>query len=87
MLKLVLTGSAVAAAVVAASSGAALASPSSPVPVAGTPDCGGLLFAISNHSSGAYGPSGNPEASTGPGFFLHSDTHAAAAAYRSEYCG
>jgi hypothetical protein len=88
VLKFALIGSAVAAAVaVAGSSGAALASPSSPVPVPGTPDCDGLLFAISNHASGPYGPSGNPQASTGAGYFLHSDTGAEAAAYRTEYCG
>jgi hypothetical protein len=75
---------AVAAALVAASSGAAA---NSPVPVPGTKSCGGHLFAISNHASGADGASGNPTASAGPGYFLGSDTHAEMVAYENEYCG
>jgi hypothetical protein len=43
--------------------------------------------AISNHSSGADGASGNSKASAGPGYFLHSATAGAIAAYRAEYCG
>jgi hypothetical protein len=41
-----------------------------PVPVAGTPSCSGLIVASFNHASGADGPSGNPTASAGPGPFF-----------------
>jgi hypothetical protein len=49
-------------------------------------DCKGHVMAISNHSSGAYGASGNPKASAGPGYFLGSSTHAEVAPYVAEYC-
>jgi hypothetical protein len=76
------TCAAVVAALVAAGSGSAAAN--SPVPVPGTPSCNGQLVAIANHSGGA---SGNPNASAGPGYFLHSETAGAIADYRAEYCG
>ncbi len=79
------TCAAVVVALVAAGSGSAAAN--SPVPVPGTPSCDGQLVAISNHASGAYGASGNPKASAGPGYFLHSATAANIAEYRAEYCG
>lgn len=86
MLKRALTTCAVGvAALVAAGSGSAASN--SPVPVPGTPSCNGQLVAISNHSSGADGASGNPNASAGPGYFLHSETAGAIAEYRAEYCG
>jgi hypothetical protein len=69
-----------------AATGAAGAGNSS-VPVPGTADCQGHLIAISNHSSGSDGASGNPNASAGPGYFLHSSTHAEIAAYVADYCG
>jgi hypothetical protein len=56
--------------------GGALASPAqSPTPTPGTPSCNGLIIALFNHASGPGGPSGNPNASAGPGFFLGQDTH------------
>lgn len=76
---------AVAAALIAVSSG--LAAPNSPIPIPGTADCSGHLNAISNHASGMYGASGNPNSSAGPGYFLGSDTHAAKTEYADEYCG
>jgi len=42
----------------------------SPEPVAGSPSCGGLIIALFNHDSGAFGPSGNPTSSAGPGPFF-----------------
>ncbi|HVA31296.1 MAG TPA: hypothetical protein VMU58_08490 [Gaiellaceae bacterium] len=79
------TCAAVVAALVAVGSGSAASN--SPVPVPGTPSCNGQLVAISNHFSGADGASGNSNASAGPGYFLHSATAGAIAAYRTEYCG
>lgn len=46
----------------------------SPEPVAGEPSCNGLIVASFNHNSGAFGPSGNPTASAGPGAFFGPDT-------------
>jgi hypothetical protein len=43
-------------------------------------------MAISNHSSGGDGASGNANASAGPGYFLHSSTHAEVAGYVDSYC-
>ncbi|MDE3191637.1 MAG: hypothetical protein KGL94_12555 [Acidobacteriota bacterium] len=80
-----LTCAAAIAALVAAGSGAAAGN--SPVPVPGTHSCGGQLVAISNHASGAYGASGNANASAGPGYFLGSSTAVGIADYRAEYCG
>ena len=67
----------IAAGAIAASPPAALAqSPAnSPEPIAGEPSCSGLIVATFNQDSGAGGPSGNPKASAGPGFFLGPDTH------------
>ena len=47
----------------------------SPVPVPGTPSCNGLIIAAFNHGSGAFGPSGNPTSSAGPGPFFGPGTH------------
>jgi hypothetical protein len=62
------------------------ASAASPPPVPGTPSCGGLVVAQTNHNSGPFGPSGNPNASAGPGSFLGPDTHAAIAGVRAAEC-
>jgi hypothetical protein len=60
------------------SSGGALASPAqSPTPTSGTPSRNGLIIAEINQASGPGGPSGNSEASAGPGVFLGQDTHQA----------
>jgi hypothetical protein len=76
-IRLLLCGS-VAAGVVAASHTAALASPANtPAPIPGTPSCNGLIIAEFNQDSGPSGPSGNPNASAGPGVFLGSGTHEA----------
>lgn len=82
--KLVFATCATAASLVAASGASAA---NSPVPVPGTASCQGHLFAISNHYSGAYGASGNPNASAGPGYFLHSSTHDESVDYADSYCG
>lgn len=58
----------------------------SPYPQPGTPNCAGHVMAISNHSSGAYGASGNPKSSAGAGYFLGSSTHAEVVPYVAEYC-
>ncbi len=49
--------------------------------------CGGQIIAQTNHNSGAIGPSGNPNASAGPGSFFGPDTGAmvqAAKAFASD---
>jgi hypothetical protein len=67
-----------AAGVVGGTSAGALASPAqNPPPTPGTPSCNGLIIAVFNQVSGVFGPSGNPNASAGPGFFLGQDTHQA----------
>jgi hypothetical protein len=43
-------------------------------------------MAISNHSSGLYGASGNPKSSAGAGHFLGSSTHDEVVPYVTEYC-
>jgi hypothetical protein len=58
----------------------------SPYPEPGTSNCHGHVMAISNHSSGAYGASGNPKSSAGAGYFLGSSTHAEVVPYVAEYC-
>jgi hypothetical protein len=79
--------SAIAAAVIGGSAGAALASPAeSPYPESGTPSCNGLVLAMSNHAAGAYGASGNSDASAGPGSFLGASTPDAIALVRAYYC-
>jgi hypothetical protein len=76
-IRLVLCGLA-AAGVVGGSSAAALGSPAqSPTPTPGTPSCNGLIIAVFNQDSGPFGPSGNPNASAGPGVFLGQGTHQA----------
>ena len=76
-IKLVVCGIA-AAGVVGGSSAGALGSPAqSPTPTAGTPSCNGLIIAAFNQASGPFGPSGNPDASAGPGVFLGQGTHQA----------
>jgi hypothetical protein len=49
--------------------------------------CPGQIVATINHGSGAFGASGNPQASAGPGFFLGSDTAGAIATVRDGFCG
>jgi hypothetical protein len=72
---------------VVSSSSAALASPAStPSPTPGTPGCIGLVVAFENHDSGPFGASGNSTSSAGPGYFLRSDTAAAIAGVREEFC-
>jgi hypothetical protein len=70
---------AVGAVVVLVGSGTgALASPAqSPTPIPGTPSCNGLIIGVFNQASGPFGPSGNPNASAGPGVFLGPGTHQA----------
>ena len=80
-----ITCAALAASLIAASSGMAAANSSVPVP--GTADCQGHLIAISNHASGSGGASGNANASAGPGYFLGSSTHDAIVEYVDGYCG
>ena len=60
----------VAAGVVCAAAPSAFAQSAAqtPEPVAGEQSCNGRLVATFNHESGAEGPSGNPKASSGPGF-------------------
>jgi hypothetical protein len=58
----------------------------SPYPEPGTPNCAGHVMAISNHSSGIYGASGNPKSSAGAGHFLGSSTHDEVVPYVTEYC-
>ena len=68
----------VAVAVLGGLSAGALASPAqTPTPTAGTPSCNGLIIAAFNQASGPGGPSGNPNASAGPGVFLGQNTHQA----------
>ena len=68
----------VAVAVLGGLSAGALASPAqTPTPTAGTPSCNGLIIAAFNQASGPGGPSGNPNASAGPGVFLGQGTHQA----------
>jgi hypothetical protein len=75
--RLVLCGLATAG-VLGGSGGGALASPAqSPTPLPGTPSCNGLIIAAFNQASGPGGPSGNPNASAGPGVFLGQGTHQA----------
>ena len=57
-----------------------------PTPAPGQPSCGGLIVATFNHNSGPFGPSGNPNASAGPGSFLGPGTPAAIAAARAAFC-
>jgi hypothetical protein len=40
-----------------------------------------------NHNSGLFGPSGNPNASTGPGYFLGQDTSEAVQSVQDAFCG
>jgi hypothetical protein len=75
--RLVLCGLAVAG-VLGGPCASALGSPAqSPAPTPGLPSCNGLIIALFNQDSGPFGPSGNPNASAGPGVFLGKDTHQA----------
>jgi hypothetical protein len=65
---------------------APIARADTPTPTPGTPSCAGQIVATFNHASGIGGPSGNPNASAGPGVFLHQDTHAAILDARSANC-
>ena len=85
MLKRLVFATCAAGASLVVASGAPAAN--SPVPVPGTASCQGNLVAIANHSSGADGASGNSNASTGPGYFLHSSTHDGIVGYADYYCG
>lgn len=60
----------------AVAGGATASNGNSAVPVPGASNCQGHLMAISNHSSGH-----------GPGYYLHSDTHADVVEYVESYCG
>ena len=57
-----------------------------PTPVPGESRCQGAIVATINHISGVFGPSGNPNASAGPGVFLHQNTHAAILDVREAFC-
>ena len=57
-----------------------------PAPVPGEPSCPGLIVATLNQGSGVFGPSGNPQASAGPGVFFGPGTLAAIEAAREFYC-
>jgi hypothetical protein len=57
------------AALLALGIGASSASAAAPNP-SESPGCGGLIVAQTNHNSGPFGASGNPNASAGPGFFI-----------------
>jgi hypothetical protein len=66
----------------------ASASPAqTPPPTSGSPSCNGLVVTFENQDSGLFGASGNPNSSAGPGYFLRSDSPAAIAAVREEFCG
>lgn len=72
---------------IAALTGAALAVPSSALATHGEgPGCEGRIVATFNHNSGAFGASGNPNASAGPGFFLKQDTSEAVQAVMDRFC-
>jgi hypothetical protein len=76
----------VAAGVVAGAS-TALASPAATPPATpGTASCSGLIVALTNHDSGSYGASQNPNSSAGPGYFLRSLSHDAILDVRAEAC-
>ena len=49
--------------------------------------CVGRVVAATNHNSGAFGASGNPQASAGPGYFFGPGTPDAIAGVRNEACG
>jgi hypothetical protein len=55
-------------------------------PAAGSPGCNGLIVADTNHMSGPYGASGNPNASAGPGYFLKQGTPDAIQRVREAFC-
>ena len=58
-----------------------------PPPTFGEPSCQGQIVATINHISGVFGPSGNPQASAGPGVFLDQQTPEAIESVRLTYCG
>jgi hypothetical protein len=82
-VKLLISGLLVAGAV-AGTAPAALAD--TPTPTPGSPGCVGHIVATTNHNSGQFGASGNPNASAGPGYFLGPSTPAAIAAVRAAFC-
>jgi hypothetical protein len=57
-----------------------------PTPTPGDPSCAGTILATFNHRSGVAGPSGNPEASSGPGASLGPETHVAIFGIRGAFC-
>lgn len=83
--KLLLCGVLAAGAIGALTPGA-IASSDSPTPTPGSSSCSGLLVAAINHASGLFGPSGNPDASAGPGSFLGPITPVVIAVVRDEFC-
>ena len=76
------------AALLALGVGASSASAAAPPPFA-SPGCGGLIVAQTNHISGFFGASGNPNASAGPGYFIKGQgaVPAAIAERRQAFCG
>ena len=48
--------------------------------------CDGQVIALMNHASGASGPSDNPQAAAGPGFFLGPQTSDGITTLRDERC-
>ena len=65
--------------------GTSAARADAPPPVL-SPGCEGLIVAATNHESGVFGPSGNPNASTGPGFFFGPNTAEEIQAVRELVC-
>ena len=76
-----------AASIVLATGAAAIAAPSA---LAGSPGgnhgCNGQIVAETNHFSGLFGASGNPNASAGPGYFFRSENTADAIQFVRSFC-
>ena len=51
-----------------------------------SPGCGGLIIATFNHNSGQFGASGNPKASSGPGYALKQGTAGGIQGAREALC-
>ena len=52
----------------------------------GDNSCNGLIVADVNHAAGAFSPSGNPNASVGPGYFSRQNTGDEIALARGTLC-
>ena len=65
---------------------AVVASAATPPPE-GKPGCQGRIVAEFNHNSGVFGPSGNPNSSSGPGFFLKQETSQKVHEVKEAFCG